>query len=106
MKESTLVTKIIKEVRKRYPRAYCRKFSDRFQRGIPDILIAVPILLNEINGEILFNLWVEAKTDTGRLSILQRMEGNEINRLPCALWMVARSVEEVIQVLVKHGAVG
>jgi hypothetical protein len=105
-KEGPLVTRMIAAVRKKYPRAFVRKLSDRFQRGLPDILIMVP---RRVFGGIpecqLLMLAVEAKRpDGGRASALQKVEGKEINALPSAKWMIATSVRDVMDVLEKAGA--
>lgn len=42
MSESTLVRRIIKAVKARCPKVYVAKLSDRFRRGIPDLLILLP----------------------------------------------------------------
>ncbi len=87
-KESAIVSRIIAAVRARYPTAYVRKLSDRFQRGLPDILIIH-------RGKVLM---VEAKTPTGKLSQLQRIEGREI-AIAGGAWMIATCVDDVLLLL-------
>ncbi len=101
MKESALVRKIMDAVKKAYPRAYVRKLSDRFNRGIPDILI---VFRRWVKCEILTTgvLFVEAKTPTGKVSLVQAIEHEEIldvGTVGC-MAMIARSVEEVLETLV------
>ncbi len=99
MKESTLVLKIMNAVKKAYPKAYVRKLSDRFNRGIPDILIVFtrwrePQLERPETGV----LFVEAKTPTGRLSKVQALEQEQIRAaasIGCRA-IVALTVEEVL----------
>ena len=105
MKESAIVQAIIHAVRGHYPRAYVRKLADRYTRGIPDIIIVCPCRQPGLPMEGSFFLAVECKTKTGRPTLLQTMEGDAINRIPGAYWMVARSVEEVIGIMVSNGAV-
>lgn len=110
MKESALVAKIIKKVKERCPLAYCRKLSDRFTRGLPDILIVAPPKewkkgMNSLVPYRSFVLTVEAKNPSGKgkVSKIQELEGAEINRLPGAQWLVVTSVAEVIEVLEREG---
>ena len=93
MKESLLVQKIIRAVRERYPAAYVRKLADRFNRGLPDILI----LFNSVYG-IPKSLFVEVKTDRGVLSEIQKQEHIDIARAGGVV-VVARDVEFVLDVL-------
>ncbi len=113
MKESALVAKIIKKVKERCPLAYCRKLSDRFTRGIPDILIVAPPKTWQGEWKAMrscsmirsFTLAIEAKNPSGRgkVSKIQELEGAEINRLPGAQWLVVTSVAEVLEVLEREG---
>lgn len=105
MKESAIVTAIIKALRDRYPRVYCRKLADRFQRGLPDIIVVCPCRQPGLALEGSFFLGIECKTKVGRPTPLQRIEGEAINKIPGAYWMVARSVEEVMSVMESNGAV-
>lgn len=61
MKESVLVQKTMKEIKARWPYSFVVKLSDRFTRGLPDILAIIA-------GRCLF---VEVKTDIGTLSPIQ-----------------------------------
>lgn len=72
MKESSLVSKIIAAVKVKYPNAYVRKLSDRFTRGIPDILIIVGTHQYSEYGSM--TLMVETKIKNGKLSKLQEIE--------------------------------
>lgn len=104
MSEAELVQKIIKEVKRRYPRAWVRKIADRFTRGLPDIVILVPTLPVRMQEGIFF-LAVECKAPKGVATPIQRAEGEVINRLPGAIWMVAKDLDSVLSVLAKQGAV-
>lgn len=99
MKESTLVAKIIKAVRAKYPTAYVRKLSDRFTRGLPDILIVARRRFGDC-----FTVLVEAKAKTGKQSPIQIEEMYEIVKSN-AWHIVARDVESVMECLKDHGAV-
>lgn len=91
MKESAIARKIMASVKSKYPTAYVRKLSDRFQRGLPDIII--------VFGNLCF-LAVEVKTEQGRTSPLQKVEGSEINRLaPRGRWIVATNAQSVLAVM-------
>ena len=90
--EATLVRKIMKAVRLAYPAAYVRKLADKYNRGMPDILILARSVL-----------FVETKTPKGRLSKIQLAElelimaaGGEV--------LVAKTVEEVLDKLEEMGA--
>lgn len=95
MKESYLVNKIIKAVRAKYPTAYVRKLSDRFTRGLPDILIIMPTGVGRC-----LTILVEAKTETGRQSPIQVAEMEEIVKSN-AWHLLARSVLDVMDCLAK-----
>jgi hypothetical protein len=75
MKESALVRKIIKAVKAKYKNAYVRKLSDRFTRGIPDILI---ITESMDSWSASCTLLVETKNKSGRQEELQKLEINSI----------------------------
>ena len=98
MKESLLVQKIIRAVREAYPTAYVRKLADRFNRGLPDVLI----LFNSIYG-VPKSLFVEAKTDRGVLSEIQKQEHHDIARAG-GIVVVARDAEFVLDVLMEMKA--
>jgi hypothetical protein len=68
--ESTIVKKIMESLRRTYPEAYLRKIhGNQFQHaGIPDIVGAI---------EGVF-VGIEVKTESGRLSKIQELEGLEI----------------------------
>lgn len=90
--ESSIVRRIVAKVREHYPTAYIRKLSDRFNRGLPDLIIVFAS-----QGATCF-LAVEVKTDTGRTTPLQSLEGDDINRIgsTAARWIVARSADDVL----------
>ncbi len=85
MKESTIVARIMKAIRQRYPTAYVRKISDRFTRGIPDIVACV-------RGHAIF---IEVKKPGGKLSAIQRKELREIDKA-AGHACVAASVDDVM----------
>jgi hypothetical protein len=93
--ESAIVRRIAEKVRAAYPTCYIRKLSDRFTRGLPDLLILWSA------GGRLFCLTVEVKTLTGRVSPIQHAEGDEIDRIGSdgARWIVARSPDEVLSTM-------
>ena len=68
MIESALVRRIIAAIRATRPEAYVRKLSDRYTRGLPDILVVW-------HGRAIF---FEVKTEKGRLSALQSRERGAI----------------------------
>jgi hypothetical protein len=88
--EADLVRKIIKAVRGFYPSAYVTKLSDKFHRGLPDILICG-------SGRVLF---VEVKDGSGVLSQVQRAEHLKIRKSGCDV-IVVRGVEAVLDRLEK-----
>ncbi len=105
MKESALVRNIMAAVRAKYPKAYVRKIADRFTRGIPDILI----VFGRDGGDRLGTgvLFVEAKTDDGRVSQIQEAEHAAIlgvGAFGCYV-TVARNVESVLAKLALMGAI-
>lgn len=109
MKESSIVSRIIREVKKAYPRIYIRKISDRFTRGMPDILIVAHCQSHWVNEDKTHDvscgiLFVECKTKKGKLSKLQEIEldlvvnnGGEV--------IVANTFEVVLDRLKDMGAV-
>lgn len=108
MKESALVSKIIKAVRAKYPRAYVRKLADRFTRGIPDILIVIhcSAFVHQWNEDCEWCgvLFVETKTKTGKLSKLQERELASICENGGKA-IVARDSETVLKKLEDIGAI-
>lgn len=103
MKESVIVKKIIAAVRAKYPRAYVRKISDRFTRGLPDILIVVKTDVCDVE-EYHGTLLVEVKNEKGVLSKLQRKELVSVIDAG-GKFIVARSVEDVLIQLGDMGAI-
>lgn len=105
VKEAVIVKKIMAEVKQKCPRAWVRKLSDRFTRGLSDIMIAAPAKRAD-GEEYLFLLAVECKRLGEKPTELQEVEGVEINALPCARWIVAtgmEDVERVLSILQEHG---
>lgn len=87
--ESILTTKIAKAIKQAWPFAYVRKLSDRFQRGLPDLIVCLPW-----NGRHYF-IAIEVKTPTGTVEEIQKVEGDEIKKSG-GHWIVGRSVNEVL----------
>jgi hypothetical protein len=105
MAESALVRKIVRKVRERYPQAYVRKLSDRFVRGLPDLLVIFPAPLRGHTVVLL----VECKMPkSGRLSPAQRAEHKAADRagLFHRVVVVARDAETVLKEMETRGAVG
>jgi hypothetical protein len=108
MSESTIVRTIIKAVKAKYPRAYVRKLSDRFTRGVPDILIVVHC--SQAMGKWFYQdefcgvLFVETKTKKGRLSKLQGIELASIQENGGEA-IIARDADTVLAKLEAMGAV-
>jgi hypothetical protein len=106
MNEGTIVRKIIKAVKVNYPKAYVCKISDRFTRGLLDILIVVPCKFDwsyreeKIRSRVLF---VETKTVKGRLSKIQEQTIQEICKSGAEA-IVASDVETVLEKLKMMGA--
>jgi Holliday junction resolvase len=83
--ESLIVGKIIKAIKHRYPDAYVRKLSDRFTRGLPDIICV-------IRGVF---ICIEVKTAVGKAAKIQEQEMDEIRR--GGGWpILARSAEDAL----------
>ncbi len=99
MREKSVVAAIVKAVKRTYPLAYVRKFADRYTRGLPDLLIAFRAGCRQ--GGTLF---VEVKTDSGRLSAIQGQEHLEILAAGGTV-LVATSPDEVLTRLHDMGAV-
>ena len=87
MTEAYLVRHIIAAIRARKPEAYVRKLSDRYTRGLPDILVVW-------HGRAIF---LEIKTETGKLSKLQAREIEAIWQAG-GLAHVVRSVESALSI--------
>jgi hypothetical protein len=98
MKESILVRRIMAAVTSRYPAAYVRKLSDRFTRGLPDVLILFP-RQDGTSGSLL----VEAKVDKNVTSKIQEEEHAAITRAGGAI-TVAYTVAHVLEKLEDLGA--
>jgi len=105
-RESSLVRKIMAAVKKEYPRAWVRKISDRFNRGIPDVLI----LFQRTRSHALISigvLFIECKTERGRLSKVQQAEITALagmNAIGLDV-IVSRDVAKVLETLKEMGAV-
>lgn len=87
MKESAIVRKIVKAVEREFPSAWVRKLSDRYTRGLPDLLIVYPM------GNVLF---VEVKRPGGKESKIQEHERNNVLSLGCN-WIVVTDPEDVLE---------
>lgn len=107
MKEASLVRKIIKAVKAKYPTAYVRKLSDRHTRGLPDLVIVFhcSAFVSQWNQDCEWGgiLFVEAKTMYGKVGPLQVAEHNAIERAGGES-IFARSPEEVMNKLEEMGA--
>lgn len=110
MRESAIVAKVMKKVHAHYPWAYCRKLADRFTRGLPDIIIVLPItILTKQMGEPLRTkqsgraLFVETKTLKGKAAKLQELERDAILRAG-GTHLFARDAEAVLRKLEEMGA--
>ncbi len=110
MKESAIVSKIVKAVKAKYPKIYIRKLADRHTRGLPDLVIVVHCNDEKFKrpthdvqewGGILF---VEAKTMYGRVGPLQVLEANAIYENGGEA-IFARNPEEVLNKLEEMGAI-
>lgn len=90
-----------------YPRSYVRKLADKCTRGLPDMIIVCPSFSIKEHQcfESSFFLAVECKTDDGRQTHLQRLEMEEINNIPGAIYIVARSVDDVLKTMRMNGAI-
>lgn len=62
MDEATLKNNVLKMIRKEFPGAWVYHPSDKWRKGIPDLLILH-------NGKY---LWIELKTEKGIVSKIQR----------------------------------
>ncbi len=106
MRESTIVAKIMKAVKQKYPKSYCRKLADRFTRALPDILIQLPVeFKQEKSWPVLISatLFVETKTLKGRAAKLQELE-RELILAAGGHHCFARDVETVMAELERLGA--
>jgi hypothetical protein len=100
-REATLITSIRAAIKKNYPRAYCRKISDRCTRGIPDLVIIFRCnCYADAKSAVLF---VETKTLDGTTSAIQDAEHHCIERAGGTV-IVARSVQRVLDELESMGA--
>lgn len=103
MKESALVTKIIKAVKLKYPKAYVRKLSDRYSRGLPDILIIVKANVC-VSEEYHLTVFVETKVADGVASKIQISEMFAIEKAGASV-LIARNVDTVLSFLAAMGAI-
>ena len=89
--ESRIVRRIMQALGEKFPRAYFRKIhGNAFQHvGIPDIIGCV---------EGVF-IGLEVKTDTGRVSRVQELEGEAIVRAS-GRFGVVRTPEEAVSVVI------
>jgi hypothetical protein len=89
----------MRRIREAFPGAVVWKISDRCTRGIPDVIAVVPTQQPKV-------LFLEFKTKTGRLSIIQKFNLDRLWRADPrqeVIWVdVIRSeedVEKIIQLL-------
>ncbi len=109
-READLVRKIVQAVKKEYPSAYVRKISDRYNRGLPDLLIlfrARRTIFGQVISGFAGMLWVECKTERGRLSKVQKVEIEAIVAVDAVGLdvIVSRDVAKVLDTLEEMGAV-
>lgn len=90
MNETRLKNLIIQAIRRKYPstQLWMYKTSDRFTRGIPDLIIC-------LNGKFIA---LEIKIPRGKIEPIQTYTINEINRSGGNAFIVY-SVNEAIQIL-------
>jgi hypothetical protein len=97
MAETTIKNNILRMIRKEFPEVWAYKASDRFQSGIPDILMCV--------GNDSTFAAIEVKTATGRVSEIQKYTIEKIKSVG-GYACVCRSVDEArkfIWEVIKHG---
>ncbi len=96
MREADLVSKIMKAVKAKYPRAYVVKLADRYRRGLPDLLILYSSLppADSLDSA----LFVEVKMPNGILSKIQQAEHKAIQQAGGDV-LVATSVVQVLLAL-------
>jgi hypothetical protein len=107
VRESKLVIDIMVAVKSTYPRAYVRKFADRYTRGLPDLLILFHTSRDPLGAPTTLEsgvILVEVKNTTGRLREIQKKELEDIQRAGGQA-VVARSVEDVLSVMRMMGGV-
>ena len=104
MREADLVRKIMAAVKRLRPNAVIWKLSDRYTRGLPDLLILVPGFRIAWSGSVVKGtegathiFAVECKARRGRLEKLQAEQGKKLASLPGCRWVVARCVEDVTE---------
>lgn len=96
MTEAVLVAKIKKHIEARWPGCVVIKLSDRFTRGLPDLMVIGTVRSGtEITTEILF---LEVKLPGGKLTKLQRHWLEQL-RATGAEAGVFKSIEQVENVL-------
>ncbi len=111
-REATIVQRIRKAVRAKYPTAFVMKLADRFTRGVPDLLIVFR-RHNRMDPDLRFMdstgvLFVETKTKDGVMSEIQRDTVRKLLGIAphgCNA-IVATTVDEVLTALDMMGAVG
>jgi hypothetical protein len=99
-----LVSKIIKTVKKMCgDRVWIRKISDRYTRGLPDLVMVVNCCCSANICPVFF---IECKTKSGRLSKLQSHELKSISSVADGDFVrviVATSVDDIVKELVALG---
>jgi hypothetical protein len=102
MKESAIQRKIIAAVKAKYPRVYIRKISDRFNRGVPDLICCFRAS-TAMPSTWAKTLFIEVKAEDGKQSEIQKQEQNCIVDSG-ASYIVARDVATVLAKLEYMGA--
>ncbi|MCI7638714.1 MAG: VRR-NUC domain-containing protein [Clostridiales bacterium] len=87
MKESTVEARLVREVKKRG--GLCYKFTSPGNPGVPDRIVILP-------GGI--TVYVELKTEIGRLAKIQKWQIEELRRRGAAV-RVLKGMEQVMEFL-------
>jgi hypothetical protein len=106
-KESVLVSKIIKTVKKMCgSRVWIRKISDRYTRGLPDLVMVANCWWPSSNANVCAVFFIECKTKDGKLSKLQSQELKSLSSVADGDFVrviVATSVDDIVKELVALG---
>ncbi len=87
MRESTIEARLVREVKKRG--GLCYKFTSPGNPGVPDRIVILP-------GGI--TVYVELKTEIGRLAKIQKWQIEELRRRGAAV-RVLKGMEQVMEFL-------
>ena len=106
-RESDLQRRIRHQVASRYPYAWVLKLSERYRRGVPDMVIVFLRWIGSVKPITGVGvLFVENKTLTGQVTVLQQHEIDRINRVGAGCKaIVARDVNHVLNTLQEMGAI-